>query len=162
MYSTNGDSLEAVIGWLLRERNATLAIAESLTGGQLGQRITSVAGSSDYFVGGFLTYTDKMKAELLGVDPELIRRHTAVSEEVAAAMAAGARARTGADYSIATTGEAGPKSNSGAPAGTVFVGFADKDQCHAVRFVMPGDRIRVRGFATNAALDLLRRQLLGS
>jgi nicotinamide-nucleotide amidase len=161
MYSTNGDSLEAVIGGLLRERKAKLAIAESLTGGQLGQRLTSVPGSSDYFLGGFLTYTDGMKAELLGVDPALIARHTAVSEAVAAAMAAGALARTGADYAISTTGEAGPGSNSGAAAGTVFVGFAAVGRSEAVRFVMPGDRNRVRGFTSNAALDLLRRRLLG-
>ena len=108
LYSRNGDSLEAVVGSMLRDRKATLAIAESLTGGQLGQRITSVPGSSDYFVGGFLTYTDGMKTDLLGVEPELIAQHTAVSKEVATAMAAGARARSGADYAIATTGEAGP------------------------------------------------------
>jgi len=160
LYSTNGDSLEAVIGQVLRERKETLAIAESLTGGQLGQRITSVQGSSDYFLGGFLTYSDGMKEELLGVDPGLIRQYTAVSQEVAAAMAAGARARTGADYAIATTGEAGPTSNTGAPPGTVFVGFAAEGHCEAVRFVMPGDRNRVRGFSSNAALDLLRRRLL--
>jgi nicotinamide-nucleotide amidase len=159
LYSRNGDSLEAVIGAMLRARGATLAIAESLTGGQLGQRITSVPGSSDYFLGGFLTYSDAMKSAMLGVDPGLIAQHTAVSEPVAAAMAAGARARTGADFAIATTGEAGPKSNTGAPPGTVFVGFAAEGRSEAVRFVMPGDRNRVRGFATNAALDLLRRHL---
>lgn len=161
LYSRNGDSLEAVIGTLLRERSATLAIAESLTGGQLGQRITSVSGSSDYFLGGFLTYSDKMKSALLGVDPALLAAHTAVSAEVAAAMASGARTRTGADFAIATTGEAGPKSNTGAPPGTAFIGFASKDGSEAVRFVMPGDRARVRGFTSNAALDLLRRRLLG-
>lgn len=161
LYSTNGDSLEAAVGALLRARHAKLAIAESLTGGQLGQRITSVSGSSDYFLGGFLTYSDAMKSALLGVDPALIAQHTAVSQEVAAAMAAGARERTGADYAIATTGEAGPKSNTGAPPGTVFIGFASEGHSEAVRFVMPGDRNRVRGFSTNAALDLLRRRLLG-
>lgn len=161
LYSTNGDSLEATIGALLRTRRAKLAIAESLTGGQLGQRITSVSGSSDYFLGGFLTYSDAMKSALLGVDPALIAQHTAVSQEVAAAMATGARDRTGADYAIATTGEAGPTSNTGATPGTVFIGYADRDHSEAVRFVMPGDRNRVRGFATNAALDLLRRRILG-
>jgi nicotinamide-nucleotide amidase len=161
LYSTNGDSLEAVIGSLLRDRKATLAVAESLTGGQLGQRITSVQGSSDYFLGGFLTYTNSMKSLLLDVDPALIERHSAVSEEVAAAMAAGARTRSGADFAISTTGEAGPKSSTGAPPGTVFVGFAAEGRSEAVRFVMPGDRNRVRGFTSNAAFDLLRRRLLG-
>ncbi|MEO5923375.1 MAG: competence/damage-inducible protein A [Bryobacteraceae bacterium] len=160
LYSKNGDSLEAVIGTLLRERHATLATAESITGGFLGQRITSIPGSSDYYLGGFLTYSDTMKTTLLGVDPDLIVQHTAVSEQVASAMAAGARARTGADFAISTTGEAGPKSNTGATPGTVYVGFASKDGCEAVRYVMPGDRNRVRGFTSNAAFDLLRRRLL--
>jgi nicotinamide-nucleotide amidase len=160
LYSTTGDSLEAVIGTLLRERKAKLATAESLTGGLLGQRITSIAGSSDYYLGGFLTYSDAMKTSLLGVDPGLIAQHTAVSEPVAAAMASGARERTGADFAISTSGEAGPKSNTGAIPGTVFIGFASKDHSEAVRFVMPGDRNRVRGFTSNAALDLLRRHLL--
>lgn len=161
LYSTNGDSLEAAVGGLLRAGNAKLAIAESLTGGELGKRITSVPGSSDYFLGGFLTYSDAMKSTLLGIDPALITQHTAVSQEVAAAMARGARERTGADYAISTTGEAGPTSNTGAVPGTVFIGYASKDHSEAVRFVMPGDRNRVRGFSTNAALDLLRRRLLG-
>ena len=91
IYSRNGDTLEAVVGALLRERDATLSVAESCTGGMLGERITSVAGSSDYFVGGFLVYTDRMKTDLLGVDPALIAQHTAVSEEVARAMAEGAQ-----------------------------------------------------------------------
>jgi nicotinamide-nucleotide amidase len=161
LYSTNGDSLETVIGHLLRQRRATLAIAESLTGGQLGQRITSVPGSSDYFLGGFLTYSDRMKSELLGVDPQLLAQHTAVSAEAARAMAEGALARTGADYALATTGEAGPGSNTGAPPGTVFLGLAVRGEpATAQRMTMPGDRNRVRGFTVNAALDLLRRRLL--
>jgi nicotinamide-nucleotide amidase len=94
IYSTTGDALEVVIGKRLRERDATLAVAESITGGMLAERITGVSGASDYFVGGFLTYTDAMKTALLGVDAGLISKHTAVSEEVALAMAAGARART--------------------------------------------------------------------
>lgn len=162
LYSTNGDSLETTIGRLLRERRATLAIAESLTGGQLGQRITSVPGSSEYFLGGFLTYSDRTKTELLGVNADLLARHTAVSAEVAMAMAAGALARTGADYAVATTGEAGPASTTGAPPGTVFLGIAARNlPPGAQRAVMPGDRNRVRGFTCNAALELLRRRLLG-
>ncbi|MEP6962243.1 MAG: competence/damage-inducible protein A [Acidobacteriota bacterium] len=161
LYSRNGDSLETVIGKLLRERGATLAIAESLTGGLVGQRITSVAGSSDYFLGGFLAYADRMKTDLLGVHPMLLREHTPVSREAAIAMAEGARTRTGATYAIATTGEAGPKSNTGAPPGTVFIGFSGEGHSSdAARHVMPGDRNRVRGFASNAALDYLRRQIL--
>jgi nicotinamide-nucleotide amidase len=162
LYSRNGDSLEVVVGTLLRERGAMLAVAESLTGGQLGARITSVAGSSKYFAGGFLTYTDEMKTKLLGVEQDLLARNTAVSAEVAMAMAEGARARTGASFAVSVTGEAGPQSNTGAIPGTVFIGFAAEGRAvEALRSVMPGDRARVRGFTTNAALDLVRRRLLG-
>ena len=161
LFSRNGEPLEAIIGALLRERSATLSIAESCTGGMVGERITSVAGSSDYFVGGFVTYTDRMKTDLLGVDPELITQHTAVSKEIARAMAEGARLRTGSTFAISITGEAGPESSTGAPVGTIFVGFAGPDgPPEALRFAMPGDRPRIRGFATQAALDLLRRRLL--
>jgi nicotinamide-nucleotide amidase len=161
LFSRNGDPLEAIVGALLRERGATLSIAESCTGGMAGERITSVAGSSDYFLGGFVTYTDRMKTDLLGVDRELIAQHTSVSKEVARAMAEGARARTGSTFAISITGEAGPESSTGAPVGTIFAGFAGPDgPPEAVRLAMPGDRTRIRGFATQAALDLLRRRLL--
>jgi len=161
LFSRNGDPLEAILGTLLRERGATLSIAESCTGGMVGERITSIAGSSDYFVGGFVTYADRMKTDLLGVDAALIAEHTAVSKEVARAMAEGARSRTGSTFAISVTGEAGPESSTGAPVGTIFVGFAGPDgPPDALRIGMPGDRTRIRGFATQAALDLLRRRLL--
>jgi nicotinamide-nucleotide amidase len=161
LFSRNGDPLEAIVGTLLRERGATLSIAESCTGGMVGERITSVAGSSDYFVGGFVTYTDRMKTDLLGVEPALIAQHTAVSKEVARAMAEGARNRTGSTFAVSITGEAGPESSTGAPVGTIFIGLASPDAPpDALRFAMPGDRPRIRGFATQAALDLLRRRLL--
>jgi len=161
LFSRNGDPLEAIVGALLRERKATLALAESCTGGMAGERITSVPGSSEYFLGGFVTYSASLKTALLGVDPALIAAHTAVSKEVACAMAEGARARTGATYALSITGEAGPESSTGAPVGTVFIGFASPDgPAEALRFDMPGDRHRIRGFATQAALDLLRRRLL--
>jgi nicotinamide-nucleotide amidase len=162
IFSTNGDSLESVVGALLRARGATLAVAESCTGGMLAERITSVAGSSDYFVGGFLVYSNRMKSEVLGVDPTLIERHTAVSEEVARAMAENARARTGATYAVSTTGEAGPESASGVPVGTVYVGVAGPEGAEARKFNLPGDRARVRMFATQGALDYLRRWMTRS
>jgi nicotinamide-nucleotide amidase len=163
LYSRDGHSLEEVVGNLLRERGATVAVAESCTGGMVGERLTAVPGSSDYFVGGVLAYSDGVKASLLGVDAELIARHTAVSEEVAMAMAEGARSRTGARFAISTTGEAGPESASGAPVGTVFVGFsAEGGAPDARRYQMPGGRDRVRGFATQAALEYLRRKMLGA
>jgi nicotinamide-nucleotide amidase len=161
IYSRNGDSLEAVVGALLRARGATLGVAESCTGGMVGERITSVAGSSDYFVGGVLAYSDGVKTAMLGVDAALLEKHTAVSEQAARAMAEGARDRLGATYGVSTTGEAGPQSATGAVVGTVFVGLAGPGgHSEARRFQMPGGRDRVRGFATQAALDYLRRRML--
>jgi nicotinamide-nucleotide amidase len=157
IYSRNGESLEAVVGAMLAARSATLSVAESCTGGLLGQRITSVAGSSKYFVGGFLVYNDSMKEQLLGIK---ISPHSAVREEVACAMADAARKRTGSTYAVSITGEAGPESASGAPVGTVIIAFAGPDRAtEARRLQLPGDRARVRTFAAQAALDFLRRQL---
>lgn len=161
IFSRNGDSLEAVVGALLRARGATVAVAESLTGGMLAERITAVAGSSEYFAGGFLVYSDGMKERILGVDSALIERHSAVSEAVACAMAAGAQSRTGATYAVATTGEAGPRSNTSAPPGTVYLAVAGPGgEIEARLFNYPGDRTRVRMFAAQGALDYLRRKLL--
>ena len=159
IYSRNGDSLEKVVGDLLRARHATLSVAESATGGLLGGRITSVPNSSDYFVGGFLTYSNEMKTRLLGVPQAMLDEHTAVSEPVAKAMAEGARSRTGSDYALSITGYAGP---DGEKVGRVFLGLAAPDGNEARHFQLPGDRERVRMFATNVALDLLRRKLLAS
>jgi nicotinamide-nucleotide amidase len=159
IYSRNGDSLESVVGQLLRERGATLSVAESCTGGSLGQRITSVPGSSDYFVGGFIVYSDAMKATLLGIDPELIRQHTAVSDEVARAMAVGARVKTGATFAISITCEAGPESATGLPPGTVFLGFASESGTDSRKFHLPADRNRIRNLAAQSALDFVRKKL---
>jgi nicotinamide-nucleotide amidase len=149
IYSRDGANLETVIGRKLRERGATLSVAESCTGGWLGERITSVAGNSD-----------EMKTRLLGVDAELLAAHSAVSEEAAKAMATGARRRTGATYSISVTGEAGPESATGAPIGTVIIGFAGPEgEPEAQRYVLFGDRNGVRARAAQWALDYLRRKL---
>jgi nicotinamide-nucleotide amidase len=160
VYSRNGDPLEVVIGHALRERGQTLSIAESCTGGLLGGRLTAIAGSSDYFRGGFLTYTDEMKTALLGVPAELIEAHTAVSEAVARAMAQRARECTGADYALSVTGYAGPGGGTEEnPVGTIFVGLATPAGIEARRLRLPGDRERIRGFAVQNALDMLRRAL---
>ncbi len=160
IYSQNGDSLEAVVGQALCAKHATLSVAESCTAGIVAQRVTSIAGSSNYFVGGFIVYSDAMKMALLGVDPALIERHTAVSEEVARAMAAGARSRTGSSYAISVTGEAGPESSTGAPPGTIFLGFASESEIDARKLHLPGDRTRIRSLAAQSALDFVRRKLL--
>lgn len=154
--STNGDPIEAVIGNMLRARGARLSVAESATGGMLGEWITSVPNSSDYFVGGFLTYSDEMKMRLLGVSNELLREHTAVSEPVARAMAEGALARTGSDYALSVTGYAGP---DGADVGTIFIGLAGPGGTDVRRIKLPGDRSRIRALAVQNSLDFLRQRL---
>lgn len=161
IYSRNGDTLEVTVAKLLLDRGARLAVAESATGGLLGARITGVAGCSSYFDGGFLVYSDRIKQELLGVPAEMLAEHTAVSEPVAIAMAQGARARTGSTYAISVTGEAGPESATGQPVGVCFLGFAAEDRAEARRIHVPGDRDRIRKYAALAALDMLRRRILG-
>ncbi len=155
-------TLEGVVGELLRGAGATLAIAESCTGGLVAERITSVAGSSDYFVGGAVVYSNRLKTELAGVPAELIAAHGAVSEPVARALAQGARTRFGADFGLGVTGIAGPSGGSeDKPVGIVHLAVAGPhDVQHRVaRF--PGDRERIRHQASQLALDLLRRRLLG-
>lgn len=160
IYSRNGDPLEAVVGDQLRAIRATVAVAESCTGGMLGERFTSVPGSSDYFVGGFITYTDQMKIEMLGVAPELLQQHGAVSKEVAEAMAVGARRRTNSTYALSITGIAGPATGSEtAPVGTTFIGLADAAGVQMLQRQFLGDRTRIRNFASQLALDLLRRRI---
>lgn len=163
LYTRRGESMEKVIGDLLKERAASVAVAESCTGGALGERITSVEGSSAYFAGGFLTYTNHMKTELLGVPAELLQRNGAVSEAAAIAMARGARKRTGATYALSVTGVAGPAGGTAeTPVGTVYVGLASEHREAARRFQFLGDRGRIRGFAVLYALDMLRRRLIGA
>jgi nicotinamide-nucleotide amidase len=160
LYSRNGDPLEVVVGHLLRDRHATVSVAESCTGGMLGERLTSVPGSSDYFVGGFITYADAMKVELLGVPPEVLAQHGAVSQETAEAMAAGARRRTGSTYALAVTGVAGPDGGSESkPVGSVYIAIADDAGVHTEHRRFLGDRQRIRTFTVQMALDLLRRRL---
>lgn len=162
LYSHNGDPLEVVVGNLLRQNHATVSVAESATGGMLGERFTSVPGSSDYFAGGFITYTNAMKHDLLGVDPNILEQHGAVSRETAEAMATGARRRTGSTYALSVTGVAGPDSGGeDAPVGSMWVGLADAAGVVAVHRQFLGDRQRIRVFTTQMALDLLRRRLTG-
>jgi len=162
LYSRNGDPLEAVVGDLLRKNHATVSVAESATGGMLGERFTSVPGSSDYFVGGFIAYNIAMKVELLGVSPEILEEHGAVSKETAEVMAIGARRRTNSTYALSITGEAGPNPGSeSAPVGTVYVGVADGAGVHVMHRLFFGDRQRIRAFTCQMALDVLRRRITG-
>jgi nicotinamide-nucleotide amidase len=160
VYSTNGDPLEAVVGNALRERRAFAATAESCTGGMVAARLTEQAGSSDFFSGSFITYTDEQKQRLLGVPEDLLEQYTAVSEAVAKAMAEAARKKTGADYALSVTGYAGPSGGTEEnPVGTVFIGLASPNGTRVLRSRSGSDRTRVRALATQAALDMLRREL---
>jgi len=162
IYSRNGDPLEVVVGQLLREAHATLSVAESCTGGLLAERITSVPGSSDYFEGGFITYTKRMKTDLLGVSEAVLAAAGAVSKETAEAMAIGARARTGSTHALAITGVAGPGTGGETvPVGTVYAGLADDNGSRVAHRQFLGDRARIRQFTTQMAMDLLRLRLLG-
>ncbi|WP_261553822.1 competence/damage-inducible protein A [Frankia tisae] len=161
VYGGDEDSLESVVLGLLRARSATLAVAESITGGLLAGRLTDVPGASVVFRGGVVSYATDVKASVLGVDEGLLAAEGAVSANTAAAMAAGVRARLGADYGLATTGVAGPAELEGKPAGTVHLGLAGPDGTTTRSVRLPGDRARVRAFAAVTALDLLRRTLAG-
>jgi nicotinamide-nucleotide amidase len=154
-------SIEEMLVHRLTETKRTLACAESCTGGLLANRITNVPGASRVFLAGLTTYSSAAKCALLGVDAALIERHGAVSREVAAAMAAGARRVTGADFALATTGEAGPASGSGQPVGTVFIALADPAGGEPIveNFAYKTDREAFKQRTCQAAFDLLRRNL---
>ncbi len=157
------DTLDVVVGRMLRQRGATLAVAESCTGGALSMRLTDAPGASDFFVAGYVTYTEEQKQRVLGVSGELIEKYSAVSEQVAAAMAEGARKVSGATYALSTTGYAGPSGGTEAdPAGTVYIGFAGPEGTRVVRVRYGGDRYRTRMLGTQAALDVLRKSLMAA
>ncbi len=149
------ETLEGNLGRELHRRELTIAVAESLTGGMVGERITRVPGSSDYFKGGILAYTYGVKADLLGVDAELLRREGAVNEKVAKGMAAGVRDRLGADIGIALTGVAGPKKGGEEePPGTVSFALAHEKNTYSWKYRLPGDREMVRNFASTVMLTI--------
>jgi nicotinamide-nucleotide amidase len=161
VFSRRGESLEQVIGYLLQLRGATVATAESCTGGLLAQRITSVSGSSKYFVGGAVVYSNELKTGFVDVPAELIAKHGAVSSEVASALAEGIRQRCASDYGIAVTGIAGPTGGTAEkPVGLVFHALADGAETQVIERRFPGDRDRVRLWASQQALDMLRRKLI--
>jgi nicotinamide-nucleotide amidase len=162
VYSTDAeDTLELAVGRMLRERQATVATAESCTGGMIAARLTDAPGSSDYFIAGYVTYTGEQKHSILGIPNDLIAEHTAVSEPVAGAMAEAARRLSGATYGLATTGYAGPAGGTEAdPVGTIYLGIAAPGGTRCVRLRYGADRYRNRTLATQSSLDLLRKTLL--
>lgn len=163
VFSKTGESLEEVVGGLLKRSGKTLAVAESCSGGLIGHRLTNVPGSSDYFLGGVIAYGNAAKIDLLSIPPETIDRHGAVSSQTAKAMARGVRKRIRSDIGLAITGIAGP---SGAtpdkPVGLVFVALAWKGGCEVQRNFFLGSRDRIKAQSAQAGLDVLRRYLLQS
>lgn len=160
VFSTNGESMEAVVGRLLKERSETLSVAESCTGGLVGRRITEVPGASAYFIEGAITYSNAAKTRTLGVSPEILEKHGAVSAECAEAMAAGMCKYAASTHAVAVTGIAGPDGGSEEkPVGTVFIGYAGPKGTKSLKLVLPGDRYLIRWRSSQAALDYLRRQL---
>jgi nicotinamide-nucleotide amidase len=161
LYSSEGDSLEQIVLYYLGLRQATLAVAESCTGGLIAQRITSVPGSSRSFVGGAIVYSDQLKSAFAGVSADLIAQHGAVSSEVAKALANGIRLRTGAAIGLGITGIAGPTGGTETkPVGLVCIAVSDAQKTESMERTFRGDRQRIREWASQQALDLVRRRLM--
>lgn len=161
VFSSNGESLEQIVGYYLQMRGATLAVAESCTGGLLAERITSVSGSSRYFVGSAVVYSNELKTDFAAVPAALIQKHGAVSKEVAIALAEGIRKRCHATLGAGVTGVAGPTGGSAEkPVGLVFHALASETGTDVVERTFPGDRKRIRWFASQQALDMVRRKLI--
>jgi nicotinamide-nucleotide amidase len=161
IFGRNEDTLEAVVGQLLADNDRTLSVAESCTGGGLGQLITGVPGSSRYFLGGIVAYANDVKISQLDMDPKILDEHGAVSEECAMAMAAGCRKRFESDYALSITGIAGPNGGTeDKPVGTTFVGLSSLHDTYAKKFNFGFRRASVRERAGYAALELLRREIL--
>jgi len=161
VFSDNGDSLEQIVSYYLQMRDATLSVAESCTGGLVAERLTSISGSSRYFIGGAIVYSNKLKAQLADVPSELIDVYGAVSEPVAKALAEGIRKRCGTTMGLGVTGIAGPTGGTAEkPVGLVFHALATESGTEVVKRNFAGDRARVRWYASQQALDMVRRKLM--
>ncbi|HEX5411949.1 MAG TPA: competence/damage-inducible protein A [Terriglobia bacterium] len=160
IFSTRGETLEEVVGMYLVMRQKTLATAESCTGGLLGERITRVPGSSEYYLGGTVCYSNELKIKFAGVSPRLLETCGAVSRPVAQALAEGIRRKTNASIGVGITGIAGPGGGTETkPAGMVFIAVADDRGTEVREFRFPGDRERVRLLSSQFALEMLRRRI---
>ena len=161
IFGTDDETLEAVIVRLLTERKQTLALAESCTGGGIANRITNVPGASAVLLASLVTYANEAKQKFVGVRAETLAAHGAVCEAVAREMAEGARRETGADYALSVTGIAGPGGGSDAkPVGTVFIGFAAKDETIVLKQFNPFDRETFKNVTGTQALEILLRKIL--
>lgn len=161
VFSTSGESLEQIVAYYLQMRNATIAVAESCTGGLLAQRLTSISGSSHYFVGGAVVYSNEMKTLLADVPPDLIERYGAVSKQVATALASNFREICNATIGVGITGIAGPTGGTEEkPVGLVYIAVNDAGGTEVVERRYPGDRERIRWWSTQQALDMVRKKLV--
>jgi len=161
IYSSQGETLEQIVLYYLEMRAATLSVAESCTGGLIAERLTSISGSSRSFTGGAVVYSNELKTEFAGVSPSLIERHGAVSREVAASLAEGIRERCDTTFGLGVTGIAGPGGGTEEkPVGLVYIGVSDGKNTEVVEKKFTGDRHRIRQYASQQALDLIRRRLM--
>lgn len=161
IFSIQGEELEEVVGQLLRRLKMTLAVAESCTGGLVGHRLTSIPGSSDYFLEGCVVYSNQAKIKTLGVPAELIKQYGAVSYEVAKVLAENIRLKSGASFGLSTTGIAGPGGGSPSkPVGLVFTALAHEKGTEIIRNMFLGGREQIKFQTSQKVLDMLRRYLL--
>jgi nicotinamide-nucleotide amidase len=161
IFARSEQSLEEVVGMYLVMKSATISTAESCTGGMIAERLTDVPGSSRYFLSGLVCYSNESKMELAGIPPLLLEMQGAVSAEVARGLAEGIRARAGTTIGVGVTGIAGPTGGSAEkPVGTVHVAVATPTGTEHRQFLFPGDRDKIRWQASQAALDMVRRELI--
>ncbi|MEE4165520.1 MAG: CinA family nicotinamide mononucleotide deamidase-related protein [Desulfocapsaceae bacterium] len=161
IYGTDRDNMETVVGTLLGAHKLYLSVAESCSGGLISHRITGVAGSSAYFAGGAVTYSNELKQHFLGVSKSLLEKYGAVSPDVARAMAIGIREKTGTDIGLSVTGIAGPGGGTAEkPVGTVFIGISNSDSCTVKEYHFAGTRHRIQALTAHTALNNLRLYLL--
>ncbi len=161
IYGHDRDSMEMIVGKLLQENHLQLAVAESCTGGLICGKLTGTPGSSAYLLGGIVAYANRLKTEYLGISPQLLDSHGAVSRETAEAMAVGVRARSGADIALAVTGIAGPSGGTEEkPIGTVYIAIATAEENWVTKFHFEGDREQIREITAQSGLDLIRKYLL--
>lgn len=160
-FEEEGKTIEAIIGKYLAEKNKSLAVAESCTGGKIAEKFTKNPGASAYFRGGIVTYSTESKINVLGVSGDIIEKHSVVSVEVVEEMAKNVRALFNADYGLATTGNAGPtKGDSNAEVGTVYIGISTKKNMISAKFSLGTERKRVTAKAVNKALEILEKEIL--
>lgn len=161
VFGVNDENLESVIGKILKEKKQTLSVAESCTGGKISSRIVSVPGSSEYYIGGVCVYSNIEKIKLLNIKEDTLSKYGAVSEQTAIEMAEGVREIMKTDYSVSTTGIAGPSGGSeDKPVGLVWIGFSSKNKSYAMKFLFGEERQRNIERASQRALEILRRELL--